>query len=427
MAQSGPEPLLEQTKAVGHPVSEAEGSNSRVGEQLAPADIVIIGAGLAGSLAALILARRSMRVTVIDRHKVYPPEFRCEKLSPAQIELMRNMGVLGCLSDVTQTFNRILVVRGGKSVSVQRQEERGLTYSDMVNKFREAWPANASFIEGNVVQVETDGDRQRIALGDGRVLEARLVVLATGLADKLRTALGFKRHIIRRMHSFCLGFSVAPAAGERFAFESMTYFGEKAGDRIGYATFFPIAQGMRVNLFSYHEKQEPWLNEVQRDPIGKLREVMPNLTRHLGDFHLVTPVEVRPINLYEMQGQHSDGIVLIGDAFRSSCPATGAGVTRLLTDVQQLCLVHIPRWFASAGMDAGKIASFYDDPIKQACDRHSARSAERGRDLALKKGLRWRLERGLLTLADHFPMIRRLARRRHGHAALRNGARQTMT
>jgi 2-polyprenyl-6-methoxyphenol hydroxylase-like FAD-dependent oxidoreductase len=128
-----------------------------------------------------------------------------------------------------------------------------------------------------------------------------------------------------------------------------------------------------------------------------------------------------------MRDHHRDGIVLIGDAFRSSCPATGAGVTRLLTDVQQLCLVHLPRWFASEGMSADKISSFYSDPVKQACDKHSAAAAERGRSLAMKKGLRWRLERGVLMLAGQLPIIRQLARRWHGQAALCNTPSQTMT
>ncbi len=37
-------------------------------------------------------------------------------------------------------------------------------------------------------------------------------------------------------------------------------------------------------------------------------------------------------------------------------------------DVERLCNVHIPQWLASAGMDAGKIGTFYDDPVKTAYD-----------------------------------------------------------
>jgi hypothetical protein len=73
----------------------------------------------------------------------------------------------------------------------------------------------------------------------------------------------------------------------------------------------------------------------------------------------------------------------VGDAFRASCPSTGTGVTRLLTDVSQLCELHIPEWLATPGMAAEKIARYYADPVKQACDANAARMAESQRDTGL--------------------------------------------
>ena len=43
----------------------------------------------------------------------------------------------------------------------------------------------------------------------------------------------------------------------------------------------------------------------------------------------------------------------------------------MFTDVERLCNVHIPNWLASDGMDSEKIAEFYDDPVKTACDAWS--------------------------------------------------------
>jgi 2-polyprenyl-6-methoxyphenol hydroxylase-like FAD-dependent oxidoreductase len=372
----------------------------------AEADIVIIGAGLAGSLAALVIARRGMRVVMVDRHAAFPPEFRCEKFSTPQMALLRELDVVDCLSEVTQPYDRILVVRGGGSAGIQHREERGLTYCAMVNALRHAWPSCVTFLEGRVVHVATSPDRQRVTLADKRVIEARLVILATGLGDRLHGDLGLQRQIIRRAHSFCIGFDIAPGANTAFPFEAMTYFGEHIGDRIGYATFFPMKQGMRVNLFSYHDRQEEWLAAFRHDPIGRLREVMPGIAPFLGDAQLASPVEMRSTDLYETNAYERDGVVLIGDAFRSSCPATGTGVTRILTDIRQLCLVHLPNWFASAGMDAGKIASFYADPVKLTCDRRAARAAERARSLAIETDLRQRIERLLILLAFRLKNIR---------------------
>ncbi len=171
---------------------------------------------------------------------------------------------------VTRRFDRILVVRGGRTARMLRQEERGLAYADMVNRIRATWPAEVTFHEGGVADVTTSPQHQLVALTDGRRIETRLVVLATGPRDKLYEALGLKRQMIPRGHSFCIGFGVAAANGRSFPFESMTYFGEHAGDRMGYATFFPTQKGMRVNLFSYHDKHDAWLHAFRKDPIGKL-------------------------------------------------------------------------------------------------------------------------------------------------------------
>ena len=75
-----------------------------------------------------------------------------------------------------------------------------------------------------------------------------------------------------------------------------------------------------------------------------------------------------PPHLYVRTGYRQPGVVLVGDAFATTCPVTGTGTDKVFTDVAQLCNVHIPAWLATEGMGADKIAAFYDDPVKQACD-----------------------------------------------------------
>ena len=67
--------------------------------------------------------------------------------------------------------------------------------------------------------------------------------------------------------------------------------------------------------------------------------------------------------------------MLVGDAFATTCPVAGTGTDKVFTDVGRLCNVHIPAWLATDGMDADKIAPFYDDPVKKACDAWSMAKA----------------------------------------------------
>ena len=86
-------------------------------------------------------------------------------------------------------------------------------------------------------------------------------------------------------------------------------------------------------------------------------------------------------------------MVLVGDAFSTSCPAAGTGTDKVFTDVERLCNVHIPNWLASDGMGAEKIAAFYDDPVKTACDAWSTAKAYHLRSLTIDNGLKWRAQR----------------------------------
>ena len=81
--------------------------------------------------------------------------------------------------------------------------------------------------------------------------------------------------------------------------------------------------------------------------------------------------------------------MLVGDAFSTSCPAAGTGARKVLVDVERLCNIHIPQWLAIPGMTAEKIARFYDDPIKQACDAFSLAKAFDLRSFSVDPSLRW--------------------------------------
>ena len=68
---------------------------------------------------------------------------------------------------------------------------------------------------------------------------------------------------------------------------------------------------------------------------------------------------------------------------------TGTGTDKVFTDVERLCNVHIPAWLATEGMDADKIAAFYDDPVKTACDAWSAAKAFNFRSVSIETGIYW--------------------------------------
>jgi hypothetical protein len=158
---------------------------------------------------------------------------------------------------------------------------------------------------------------------------------------------------------------------------------------------------MRANLFVYRDMDDPWLQAMRARPQETLFALMPGLHAITGDFAVTGQVKIRPIDLYATCGHLQPGVVLVGDAFSTSCPAAGTGARKVLNDVERLCNVHIPQWLATPGMDAGKIAAFYDDPVKQACDRFSFNKAHGLKAFSIDPGPYWWLRRHAKFVAHY--------------------------
>ena len=233
--------------------------------------------------------------------------------------------------------------------------------------------------------------------------------LANGLNIGLRHSLGLTRKLLSECHSISIGFDVKPAGRQAFEFPALTYYAERTEDQTALLTLFPIGATMRANLFVYRDMHDPWLRAMRTKPEETLHALMPGLRKLTGDFEIDGAVKIRPVDLVITHGHRQAGIVLVGDAFSTSCPAAGTGARKALNDVERLCNVHIPRWLATPGMAADKIAAFYDDPVKVACDDYSLAKAYNLRSFSLDTGLRWQIKRRLKFLGQYgFGMLRRL-------------------
>jgi 2-polyprenyl-6-methoxyphenol hydroxylase-like FAD-dependent oxidoreductase len=219
------------------------------------------------------------------------------------------------------------------------------------------------------------------------------VVLANGLNIGLRRNLGIERQIISACHSISIGFDLDPVGRPAFAFPALTYFSERPSDRIPYLTLFPVGTKMRANLFAYREADDPWLREMRHRPVETMNAALRRLRRITGEYAVTGDVKIRPADLYVSTGYRQPGIVLVGDAFATTCPVSGTGTDKVFTDVTQLCNVHIPAWLATEGMSEAKVASFYADPVKQACDAWSTAKAFSFRKVTMDRGIYWRVQR----------------------------------
>ena len=357
-------------------------------------DVAIIGGGLAGSTAAAMLGRASISTVLIDPHPTYPFDFRVEKLAGAgQIARFRKTGLAEAILAKATYGAENWIARFGTLLDKAPTHQFGIAYDALINAIRCEIPGNVEQIFAKAVSVSTSKDRQRVALSNDEEISARLVVLANGLNVGLRQMLGIEREIVSRAHSISVGFDIVPVGRPAFDFPALTYFSERPSDRIPYISLFSIGARMRANLFTYRELGDPWLRELRLATAKTLHATLPRLKEITGEFSVVGDVRVRPADLYINSGYRRAGVVLVGDAFAATCPVTGTGTDKVFTDVAQLCSVHIPAWLASEGMGEDKIAAYYDDPVKQACDAWAMEKAYSFRSVSIDEGIYWRLQR----------------------------------
>src|SRR5437879_984227 len=108
-------------------------------------DILIAGAGLAGSTAGAMLARAGYDVALVDPHTVYPPDFRCEKLDQSQIKILKKTGLAGAVLSVATPNRSLWVARFGHLVEKLKGAQCGIMYDTLVNSVRAEVPS-AAFI-----------------------------------------------------------------------------------------------------------------------------------------------------------------------------------------------------------------------------------------------------------------------------------------
>jgi 2-polyprenyl-6-methoxyphenol hydroxylase-like FAD-dependent oxidoreductase len=356
-------------------------------------DVIIVGAGFAGAAAATVLGREQFRVALIDPRPEYPPEFKAEKIEADHADGLRRLHLAEQLLPSAARIHTVVEAHDGRVLRVRSIEQYGMRYHDIVGQLRKQIPGTVDFTLARVDRIDTSTDLQSVILDDGSSVTARLVVMAAGTAPKVETLLGVRRRQIRSRHSLCVGFDITRADGTPFPFDALTYWADSLESGIDFISLFPVPGAMRVNLFGYLDLRDPWLRVLIEAPQVAIGRAMPKLARVVGEWRAISRVEIRAIDLYVTEVPRIDGVVLVGDAWQSVCPATGTGLGKVLTDVEVLCRTHIGAWLDTPGMRAEKIASYYNDARKTTCDDSSLRDAEYRRRFVTERSLRWRIHR----------------------------------
>ncbi len=296
-------------------------------------DVLVVGAGPAGAVAATILARAGARVTLVDR-ETFPRRKLCgDSLNPGVLALLRRLRLA---ADIDARGLRIegMVVTGARGVRVEGRYPTGvygrsLTRTDLDSALlQHAVAAGVDFIPATMVTRAIVDHSRGTTIAGVRVrsrrgsedMRAAVTIAADGRHSRLAFDLGLTRHP-RWPRRWAIG---AYATGV----DGMSAFGEmhiRPGNYVGVA---PLPGGMtNVCLVkpssagdrTMHDPKQALLTAIAADP--SLCE------RFETARFLEAPAVLGPLAVSPSGGSNApDGLLLAGDAAGFIDPMTGDGL-----------------------------------------------------------------------------------------------------
>ena len=291
-------------------------------------DVVIVGAGPAGSVAATVLARAGARVRLLDR-ATFPRDKLCgDTINPGTLAILRRLEMAASIEERGLRVDGMRVT-GGSGVAIDGRYPRDLHACALLRRdldwalLQQAIAAGAEFDPGVPVR-RALVDRRRVAgvviAGHGleHELRARVTIAADGRRSTLAFGLGVARHP-EWPRRWAIGGYYENADG-------VSTFGEmhvRAGRYIGVA----LVPGGLANVCvvkpsqpgdaELHHPGAALDRELARDPV--LRD------RFAGARLVQPPVLLGPLAV-DVTGAAIDGLLLAGDAAGFIDPMTGDGL-----------------------------------------------------------------------------------------------------
>src|SRR6516225_11945437 len=161
-------------------------------------DVVVVGAGPAGSVAALVLARGGARVALADK-AAFPRDKACgDLIGPRGVQVLAELGVR--VPDAGQGSDLLAVGPSGRSSKLpafpgRSYADHGVVVPRLVfdNALREAAvAAGAVPVQARITGVDADGDGtvRAVVASDGRRLDAGVFIGADGALSPLARLAG---------------------------------------------------------------------------------------------------------------------------------------------------------------------------------------------------------------------------------------------
>jgi len=342
-------------------------------------DCVIVGAGIGGSLLALLLGRAGQRVVVVDAKpgvSIRGADF----LKPRGLRILAEHGLLAKLrSRGALQRDRIDFYHDGVpllSYDFSEHTDLGhyliVPYAETVGTILEACAElpNVDIRFATTVEaVSTEGSTvTEVTLQDGTRLAARSFVDSSGSATPLRDLVGPSRDAVTYDHVLRMTtIPVTPTADTR----NRLYFGSTGW----LAYFYPVtADSARVFLGVPREQEAAVFAGGSIELRSQLDSFVPESDDALVNLD-PSRFEPAPVSAHTSKPYHHGNVMLLGSSVFASHPMTGQGMSYTMEDATVLAAI------LSEARDSGELSRLLDQRYEARHQVHT-RLVEYGDGLA---------------------------------------------
>ena len=303
----------------------------------------IVGGGPGGAMLALLLARRGVRVTLLEMHKDFDREFRGDTIHPSVMEILDQIGLAEKLLQIPHTKVSGPTLKFANGTITPFKLERLKTrfpyillvaqakFLEFITGEAAKYPNFNLVMHANVNRLEEEGGAVRgVRYADGDKnceVRAQLVVGADGRFSQIRRLAGFEP-VKTSAPMDVLWFRLPKLAGE-------PQLSGGAFGGIGRGRIFVLLerndywQAGLVFPKGYYQELHAKGVEAIRAQIGEIDSRFARHAETLTDWHQLSLLSVESSRCPLW---HKPGLLLIGDAAHVMSPVGGVGINYAIQD-----------------------------------------------------------------------------------------------